>query len=83
MLTFNHSHDGGTFEESAWPSYYPPYNSLLGWEVQKLDAQIEVCKKMLHVVKSATNMVKIAAIRAKAELKRHELIGGFIFNNNV
>lgn len=79
MVTFNQSIDGGTFEE--WPSYYPEYNSPLGWEIQKLDAQIEVCKKMLHVVKSATNMANIAIVRAKAELVRHELIGKQIFNN--
>jgi len=81
MLTFNPSYDGGTFEESTWPSYYPPYNSLLGWELEKLDAQIEVCKKMMHIVKSATNMVLIASLRAKAELQRHDIIGKHIFNN--
>jgi len=77
-MCFNPSYDGGTFD-SAWPTFYPPYNSLLGWEIEKLDAQIEICKKMFHLAKSATSMVTIASIRAKAELKRHELIGSFIF----
>lgn len=79
MISFNPSYDVGTFEESAWPSFYPPYNSSLGWELEKLDAQIEVCKTMMHITKSLTAQVSIMAIRAKAELKRHELIGEFIF----
>lgn len=82
MLTYNHSYDGGTFEESTWPSYYPEYNSPLGWEIEKLDAQIQVCKKMLHVVKSATNMANIAIVRAKAELLRHDILGRVIFGKH-